>query len=92
MAKYSCPKCGKEKDTVIQVFEVVMNYDPMADRGTAPFSNRDTDNTLRLAEELGVGTRDLKQIEVIGTPIRDALFKFREVPPASAPAAGRRTT
>jgi uncharacterized protein (DUF362 family) len=56
----------------------IMGFDPLADRGTAPFET--CDNTLRLAEELGVGTRNLKQIEVIGTPIQQALFKFRDVP------------
>jgi uncharacterized protein (DUF362 family) len=76
--------------TTDAVAMAIMGFDPMADRGAAPFET--SDNTLRLAEELGVGTRDLKQIEVIGTPIREALFKFREVPPASAPAAGRRAT
>jgi uncharacterized protein (DUF362 family) len=53
----------------------LMGYDPMADRGTAPFET--CDSTLRLAEELGVGTRDLKRIEVVGTPIRDAVFLYR---------------
>ncbi len=53
----------------------VMGYDPMADRGTAPFET--ADSTLRLAEELGVGTRDLKRIEVAGVPIKDAIFRFR---------------
>ncbi len=53
----------------------VMGFDPMADRGTAPFET--CDNTLKLAEELGVGTRDLSRIEVAGTQIRDAIFKFR---------------
>jgi uncharacterized protein (DUF362 family) len=60
----------------------IMGFDPMAERGAAPFET--CDNTLRLAEELGVGTRDLSQIEVIGTPIKEALFKFREVPRATA--------
>jgi uncharacterized protein (DUF362 family) len=60
----------------------VMGFDPMADRGAPPFER--CDNTLRLAEELGVGTRDLSRIEVIGTPIREALFRFREVPPLKA--------
>jgi hypothetical protein len=55
----------------------VMGYDPMADRGTAPFET--CDNTLRLAEELGVGIRDLKLIEVAGTPLREALFSFAEI-------------
>jgi hypothetical protein len=47
----------------------------MADRGKAPFET--CDSTLRLAEEHGVGTRDLRRIEVIGTPIAQARFPFR---------------
>ena len=65
----------------------VMGFDPMADRGTAPFEN--CDSTLRLAEELGVGTRDLRQIEVVGTPIKDAVFKFRDVPGGGPPRTRR---
>ncbi len=53
----------------------VMGFDPMAERGTAPFET--CDNTLRLAEELGVGTRDLGRIEVVGAAIKDVAFKFR---------------
>jgi uncharacterized protein (DUF362 family) len=53
----------------------LMGFDPMADRGTPPFET--CDSTLRLAEQLGVGTRDLNQIEVLGTPISKARFKFR---------------
>jgi uncharacterized protein (DUF362 family) len=68
--------------TTDAVAMAIMGFDPMAERGTAPFET--CDNTLRLAEELGVGTRDLKQIEVIGTPIREAQFKFREVPRSTA--------
>lgn len=51
-----------------------MGFDPMADRGSAPFET--SDSTLRLAEHLGVGTRDLARIEVTGTPISKARFKF----------------
>jgi uncharacterized protein (DUF362 family) len=54
----------------------VMGFDPMADRGTAPFER--CDSTLRLAEEHGVGTRNLNQIEVIGVPIKEARFPFRD--------------
>ena len=39
-------------------------FRPMADRGTPPFEV--CDSTLKLAEEAGLGTRDLKRIEVIG--------------------------
>ncbi len=57
------------------VCTALMGFDPMADRGTAPFET--CDSTLRLAEQLGVGTRDLSQIEVVGTPIAKARFNFR---------------
>lgn len=53
----------------------VMGYDPMAVRGTAPFEK--CDSTLQLAERLGVGPRDLKRIELVGTPLREALFPYR---------------
>jgi uncharacterized protein (DUF362 family) len=54
----------------------LMGFDPMADRGKAPFENRDS--TLRLAQDHGVGTRDLNRIEVIGPRIPDVAFRFRE--------------
>jgi hypothetical protein len=57
------------------VATAVMGYDPLADRGTVPFEN--CDSTLRLAEGLGVGTCDLRRIEVLGTPISKALFDFK---------------
>ena len=60
----------------------LMGFDPMADRGTAPFET--SDNMLRLAEHLGVGTRDLSRIEVAGPPIEKVRFDFRH-PPSSPP-------
>jgi uncharacterized protein (DUF362 family) len=57
------------------VSAAVMGYDPMADRGTPPFET--ADSTLRLAEQHGVGTRDLRRIEVAGVPIEQARYKFR---------------
>ncbi len=65
----------------------LMGFDPMADRGTPPFEG--CDSTLRLAEQLGVGTRDLNRIEVLGTPIAEARFIFA-APPLSfrTPVAG----
>ncbi len=56
------------------VATAVMGYDPMAPAGKSPF--RTCDNFLELAERVGLGTRDLKRIEVAGTPIREALFGF----------------
>jgi len=55
----------------------VMGFDPLADRGTPPFAN--SDNMLRLGEELGVGLRDLKRNEVVGVPIADVRFDFAAV-------------
>lgn len=57
------------------VAAAAMGFDPKADRGTAPFEN--CDSTLRLAEEAGLGTRDLASIEVAGAPIRSVRFPFR---------------
>ena len=52
-----------------------MGFDPLADRGTAPFEK--CDSALKLAEQLGIGTRDLKRIEVRGVPISQAQLGFR---------------
>jgi uncharacterized protein (DUF362 family) len=51
-----------------------MGYDPRAERGTAPFVN--CDNMMLLAENLGVGTCDLKRIEVRGLRVADAMYRF----------------
>jgi hypothetical protein len=56
------------------VATAVMGYDPRGDWGKPPFTM--CDNTLKLAEALGVGSADLKKIEVRGVPIQDAVFKF----------------
>jgi hypothetical protein len=56
------------------VATAVMGYDPRAARGTAPFTM--CDNTLLLAESLGVGSADVRKIEVAGVPIAKAIYKF----------------
>lgn len=55
----------------------VMGFDPMASRGTPPFEV--CDSTLKLAEEAGLGTRDLRKIEVAGTPIQQVVFDFARI-------------
>ncbi len=57
------------------VATAVMGYDPRGDRGAAPFTM--CDNTLKLAEALGVGSADVKKIDVRGVPISEAVFKFQ---------------
>jgi uncharacterized protein (DUF362 family) len=59
------------------VCAALMGFDPMSDRGTPPFET--CDNTLKLAEERGLGTRDLKHIEVRGLPIAKGEIQFRKV-------------
>lgn len=58
------------------VAAAAMGFDPMAKRGTAPFEN--CDSFLRLAEEAGLGARELDAIHVLGTPVAEAQFPFRE--------------
>jgi uncharacterized protein (DUF362 family) len=65
---------GRNPVTTDAVCMAVMNFDPMADRGTPPFET--CDSTLRLAEETGLGTRDLKRIEVVGSRIEQVRFDF----------------
>ncbi len=57
------------------VCTALMGFDPMALRGAAPFER--CDSTLALAEALGVGTRDLRKIEIAGTPVSEAVYRFR---------------
>ena len=61
--------------TTDAVGTAIMGYDPMADRGISPFET--CDSTLRLAEDMGLGIRDLSRIEVRGVPIREARFNFK---------------
>jgi uncharacterized protein (DUF362 family) len=52
----------------------LMGFDPLAGRGTPPFEA--CDSTLSLAEDVGIGTRDLKRIEVAGAMVKDTMFDF----------------
>ena len=56
------------------VSAAVMGYNPRAARGTPPFQT--CDNTLLLAEAHGVGSTDLKAIEVRGVSIEQALYRY----------------
>ena len=62
----------------------LMNFDPMADRGTPPFER--CDSTLKLAEDAGLGTRDLRRIEIAGPPIAQLRFDFAALRKARAGA------
>lgn len=65
---------GRNPINVDAVGMAVMGYDPRADRGTSPFIRGD--NSLKLAEAVGIGSTDLKRIEVVGVSIKDAKIDF----------------
>ena len=65
---------GKNPVCVDAVCMAVMGYDPQAERGTKPFVRGD--NTLKLAEAVGIGTTDLDRIDVRGLSIQEALYDF----------------
>jgi uncharacterized protein (DUF362 family) len=54
----------------------VMGFDPRAPRGAAPFEK--CDNTLLIAEQLGLGSADLSRIPILGTPLAEARYSFRK--------------
>jgi uncharacterized protein (DUF362 family) len=68
---------GTNPVTTDAVCMSLMGFDPMANRGTPPFER--CDSTLGLAEDAGIGTRDLGRIEVIGTPVSEARFDFAAI-------------
>ncbi|MFV2065888.1 MAG: DUF362 domain-containing protein [Pirellulales bacterium] len=55
------------------VATTAMGYDPTADHKGFPFMG---DNHLALLADKGVGTHDIRQIDVRGLPLKDALFPF----------------
>lgn len=65
---------GRNPVCVDAVGMAVMGYDPRADQGQPPFVRGD--NSLKIAESVGIGTTDLKRIEVVGVPIKDARIDF----------------
>ncbi len=67
---------GTNPVTTDAVSAAVMGFDPMAVRGQAPFEK--CDSTLQLAEEVNLGTRDLRRIEVRGASIAAVRFDFRK--------------
>jgi hypothetical protein len=51
-----------------------MGYDPRAARGTKPFEY--CDNQLLLAEQAGLGTANLAQIDVRGMTVEKARYPY----------------
>jgi len=78
---------GRNAVTTDTVGAAVMGFDPRAKRGEGAFKvvkthaespddPRWSDNPMLLAEAKGLGSADLRRIEVRGTPIAEARFDF----------------
>jgi uncharacterized protein (DUF362 family) len=57
------------------VSTAVMGFDPTAARSESPFLR--SDNHLKIAADLGLGTNRLDEIEVTGVPIEDVRYEFQ---------------
>jgi hypothetical protein len=67
------------------VAAALMGYDPRAGKGRTPFRRMTptkpgepdwADNPMLLAEAVGIGSTDLKRVDVRGIPIKNAVFDF----------------
>jgi uncharacterized protein (DUF362 family) len=65
---------GRNPVCVDAVGMAVMSYDPQGDRGAAPFVRGNS--ALKLAEHVGIGTTDLRRIEVVGSRVQDVRLDF----------------
>ena len=65
---------GMNPVTTDTVATAVMGYNPRASRGEPGFPK--CDNQLVLAEQRGLGSTDLKRIEVRGVSIEQALYRY----------------
>jgi uncharacterized protein (DUF362 family) len=65
---------GRNSVCTDAVCTAVMGYDPQAPHMQFPFPG---ENHLQLLASVGLGTNDLKRIEVAGLPIEKALSPFR---------------
>ena len=75
---------GRNPVCVDAVSTAVMGGDPLAERGQSFFG--DCDNTILLAQAVGIGTADLSRIELPGLKIKEALFDYGPRP--TAPSRG----
>jgi uncharacterized protein (DUF362 family) len=64
---------GRNAVTVDAIATAVMGYDPLAPAGEKPWFG---DNHLELLARAGAGTHDPGRIEVIGLPLKEALFEY----------------
>ena len=69
------------------VCTAVMGFDPQAPDAKPPFPGH---NYLNLLASVGMGTNDLRRIEILGLPLKEAVYPFS--PPRGASAEARVST
>ena len=69
---------GKNPVATDAVATAVMGHDPMGDYPDSPFVR--CDNHLNLAEQVGLGTNRLDEIEVLGMQIKEVMTQFVPAP------------
>jgi len=65
---------GKNPVATDAVATAAMGFDPLASPPTLPFIR--SDNYLTMAGELGMGSNDLRRVEVVGTALDDVKVQF----------------
>ncbi len=66
---------GKNALATDTVATAAMGFDPNAASMSVPFVR--SDNHLKLARELGMGTNHLEEIDIVGSSIGDVLYDFK---------------
>lgn len=66
---------GKDPVATDAVATAAMGFDPTADYPDEPFVNGV--NHLNIAAKMGIGTNHLEEIQVVGSPIKDVMMKFK---------------
>ena len=66
---------GKDPVATDAVATAVMDLDPTAESGSAPFVR--CENYLDMARHLGLGTNRLEEMEIAGPPIEEIRYRFR---------------
>ena len=66
---------GKDPVATDATATSVMNFDPTADYPNPPFVH--AYNHLNLARNLGLGTNNMSEIKVVGTPVKDVQIQFK---------------
>jgi uncharacterized protein (DUF362 family) len=66
---------GKDPVATDSVATAAMGFDPNADYPNAPFLH--TDNHIKIAASLGLGTNKLEEIKVVGASLKDVTKQFK---------------